>query len=138
MFCQPNGYFWSPNNIGLRVKELLVKAGLEAFSLHGLRRSHASIQLSNGTPLEVVSKRLGHANSNITLAVYSHALSSLNPIVGSDASPFAYHPCFHRARRMRSIASAVFGPVLIPPWFLHRIRSLFALPMAEAMRKRLN
>jgi integrase len=74
VFCQPNGYYWSPNNIGLRVSELLKKAGLDGFSLHSLRHSHATIQLSKGTPLEVVSKRLGHANSNITLAVYSHAL----------------------------------------------------------------
>jgi integrase len=74
VFCQPNGYFYSPNNIGLRVKELLVKAGLSKFSLHSLRHSHASVLLSAGTPLPVVSQRLGHANPNITLAVYSHAL----------------------------------------------------------------
>jgi len=29
---------------------------------------------SNGTPLAVVSERLGHANQNITLGVYSHSL----------------------------------------------------------------
>ena len=74
VFCQPNGYYWSPNNIGLRVKELLVKAGLNGFSLHSLRHSHASVLLSTGTPLPVVSERLGHADQNITLAVYSHAL----------------------------------------------------------------
>jgi integrase len=74
VFYQPNGYYWSPNNIGLRVKELLVKAGLKSFSLHSLRHSHASVLLSTGTPLPVVSQRLGHADQNITLAVYSHAL----------------------------------------------------------------
>jgi integrase len=74
VFCQPNGYYWSPNNIGSRVSQLLDKAGLDAFTLHSLRHSHATIQLSKGTPLEVVSKRLGHANSNITLDIYSHAL----------------------------------------------------------------
>jgi integrase len=74
VFCQPNGYYWSPNNIGLRVSELLCKAGLDGFSLHSLRHSHASVLLSKGTPLSVVSQRLGHANQNITLSVYSHAL----------------------------------------------------------------
>jgi integrase len=72
--CQPNGYYWSPNNIGLRVSQLLAKAGLSGFSLHSLRHSHASIELSNGVPLPVVSQRLGHADSNITLGVYGHAL----------------------------------------------------------------
>jgi integrase len=74
VFCQPNGYYYSPDAIGSRVKELMVEAGLGDFSLHSLRHSHATIQLSKGTPLEVVSKRLGHANSNITLGIYSHAL----------------------------------------------------------------
>ena len=74
VFCQPNGYYWSPINIGLRVSELLRKAGLEGFSLHSLRHSHITIQLSKGTPLAVVSQRAGHANPNITLGIYSHAL----------------------------------------------------------------
>lgn len=74
VFCQPNGYYWSPNNIGLRAKELLVKAGLPQFSLHSLRHSHASVLLGQGVPLPVVSDRLGHADPNITLGVYSHAL----------------------------------------------------------------
>ena len=74
VFCQPNGYYWSPNNIGLRVKELLVKAGLSGFSLHSLRHSHASVLLGQGTPLAVVSERLGHSNQTITLNVYSHAM----------------------------------------------------------------
>jgi integrase len=74
VFCQPDGRFWSPNNIGLRVAELMKKAGLEGFSLHSLRHSQASTLLSEGVPIPVVSQRLGHANPNITLAVYSHAL----------------------------------------------------------------
>jgi integrase len=74
VFCQPNGYYWSPNNIGLRVKELLVKAGLPGFTLHSLRHSHASVLLGQGAPLAVVSERLGHANQTVTLDIYSHAL----------------------------------------------------------------
>jgi integrase len=74
VFCQPNGYYYSPNNVGCGVKELLTKAGLEKFSLHSLRHSHASVLLGNGVPLPVVSERLGHADQTITLQVYSHAL----------------------------------------------------------------
>jgi hypothetical protein len=39
-----------------------------------LRRSHASLLLSAGTPLPVVSQRLGRADQNITLSAYSRAL----------------------------------------------------------------
>jgi hypothetical protein len=31
-----------------------------------------------------------------------------------------YRPCFHRAFRLRSKPSGVRGPVLVPPWNLHR------------------
>lgn len=54
--------------------ELIRKAGLKEFTLHSLRHSHASVLLGQGVPLPVVSERLGHADSNITLRVYSHAL----------------------------------------------------------------
>jgi integrase len=74
VFCQPNGDFYSPDHVGTRTKTLLRKAGFPKFSLHSLRHSHASILLSNGTPLPAVSERLGHANQNITLLIYSHCL----------------------------------------------------------------
>jgi integrase len=76
VFCQPNGRFYSPDRVGARVKEALVTAGVPEFSLHSLRHSHATILLSAGVPLPVVSQRLGHADPNITLGVYSHALPS--------------------------------------------------------------
>ncbi len=74
VFCQPGVHYYSPMQVGARVKEMLVKAGLTGFSLHSLRHSHASVLLSEGTPLSVVSERLGHADSNITLRVYAHSL----------------------------------------------------------------
>jgi integrase len=74
IFCQPNGDYYSPDRVGARVKELLVKAGLADFSLHSLRHSHASVLLGVGTPIAVVSERLGHGDQNITLSVYSHSL----------------------------------------------------------------
>jgi integrase len=74
VFCQPNGDFYSPDHMGTRTKVLLRKAGYPDFSLHSLRHSHASILLVNGTPIAVVSERLGHSDQNITLGVYSHCL----------------------------------------------------------------
>jgi integrase len=48
------------------------QAGVNA-SLHSLRHFSASMMLSQHVPITVVSKRLGHANSQITLDVYAHA-----------------------------------------------------------------
>jgi integrase len=74
VFCQPSGAYYSPDRMGARVAELMRKAGLHGVSLHSLRHSHASVLLSQGVPVPVVAERLGHANQNITLAIYSHAL----------------------------------------------------------------
>ena len=74
IFCQPTGQYYSPDRLGARVVELMRKVGLQGVSLHSLRHSHASILLSKGVPISVVSERLGHADQNITLSIYSHAL----------------------------------------------------------------
>jgi integrase len=74
VFCQPNGAYYSPMQVGARVKKAMVKAGLSGVRLHSLRHSHASVLLSGGVPLPVVSERLGHADANITLGVYAHCL----------------------------------------------------------------
>jgi integrase len=74
IFCQPDGHYYSPDRLGARVVELMKKVGLNGVTLHSLRHSHASILLSKGVPVPVVSQRLGHADQNITLSIYSHAL----------------------------------------------------------------
>lgn len=74
VFCQPGGGFYSPDRQGARVAEIMRKAGLQGVSLHSLRHSCASLLLSNGVPLAVVSEQLGHADQNITLSIYSHAI----------------------------------------------------------------
>jgi Phage integrase family len=74
IFCQPSGAYYSPDRIGARVVEMMRKAGLDGVSLHSLRHSYASIAIAGGVPIPVVSERLGHADQNITLSIYSHAL----------------------------------------------------------------
>lgn len=52
------------------------RAGLPIIRVHDLRHSHASMLLSAGVSIPAVSRRLGHANSKITLQVYAHALKN--------------------------------------------------------------
>ena len=46
----------------------------EYITTHGLRHTHTSYLLSEGIPIEYISKRLGHKSITITLEVYSHLL----------------------------------------------------------------
>lgn len=46
-------------------------------TFHALRHTHASILLSHGVQLLSVSKRLGHADSTITMKTYAHVIKEL-------------------------------------------------------------
>lgn len=50
LFARPDGYYYSPDKVGARVKEAMRKAGLAGVSMHSLRHSHASELLSQGCP----------------------------------------------------------------------------------------
>jgi integrase len=52
--------------------KLLKRAGLRHNRLHDLRHYHATELLRLGTPLHVVSKRLGHATTSVTADIYAH------------------------------------------------------------------
>ena len=59
---------YSPDRVTGRISEFMQKAGIDA-SLHSLRLLHASMMLSKYVPIPIVSKRLGHANSQVTLDI---------------------------------------------------------------------
>ena len=53
--------------------ELMVtKPGLPKMRLHDLRHLHASLMLASGQDLAIVSKSMGHSNSQITRDLYAH------------------------------------------------------------------
>lgn len=52
----------------------LGEAALPAIRLHDLRHSHATDLLIAGTPVHVVSERLGHASAIVTLNTYAHVV----------------------------------------------------------------
>lgn len=63
------------SNFDRRIHEGIVKAADVPYrTMHELRHSHASMLLSAGQSLTVVSERLGHADPAMTLRVYSHLL----------------------------------------------------------------
>jgi integrase len=55
-------------------KKLLAEAGLPQIRLCDLRHTAATLSLSAGIPVKVVSEMLGHASVAMTLDVHSHVL----------------------------------------------------------------
>ena len=56
---------------------MMLKVGLKGVSLHSLRHTNATALLRNGVPLAEASRRLGHADQNITLEIYSRAAAKI-------------------------------------------------------------
>ena len=65
-------------------KELLRKSanllGVR-ISAHGLRHSHATMLIRNLVPIQLVQKRLGHADPALTIATYTHLISDDEKII---------------------------------------------------------
>lgn len=51
---------------------IAVKAGLGTVRFHDLRHTYASLMLSQGVPMEVVSEKLGHSRPSTTADIYRH------------------------------------------------------------------
>jgi integrase len=57
-----------------RCRRDLGEDAVPVIRLHDLRHTHATLLLSAGIPVKVVSERLGHASPTVTLSVYAHVL----------------------------------------------------------------
>lgn len=60
--------------INRRLKILLVDLEIEPITFHKLRHTQASILIGSDVPLEVIAKRLGHADTSMIQRVYGHLL----------------------------------------------------------------
>ena len=50
---------------------------MKGFRFHARRHTHASLMLSQGAHLKIVSERLGHSSIAITGDLYSHVLPTV-------------------------------------------------------------
>ena len=72
VFAAPNGSPVLPWTFTASFRYLVGRAGVPYIRLHDLRDTHASLLGKHGVPLEVISKRLGHATIGITAERYLH------------------------------------------------------------------
>lgn len=72
VFVEQFGAPLRPDVLLRRVRDHADAAELPPVTVHQLRHSHATAALRAGVPVEVLSKRLGHASVAITLDTYRH------------------------------------------------------------------
>jgi integrase len=83
VFARPDGSLVNPRSFGNRVTELAVRAKVTPITAHCLRDTHASLLAKKGVPIEVVSKRLGHADIRVTTERYLHVYNDRDAAAAS-------------------------------------------------------
>ncbi len=66
-----------PTDVRKKMKKIIDDNGFNKLKFHGLRHTHASVLLSRGVNIKMISTRLGHASVKITLDTYSHILPTM-------------------------------------------------------------
>ncbi|GGL13308.1 tyrosine-type recombinase/integrase [Streptomyces flaveus] len=72
VFCRPDGRPLRPRAVLDRLRELSDEAGVPRVTVHDLRHLAATLTITAGVPLTVVSKTLRHSTLSTTANIYSH------------------------------------------------------------------
>lgn len=79
VFYNPESKYKVFSNTGVNkaLKKLLNELGIDEISIHGLRHTHASILFYKGISVQYISERLGHADVDTTIRIYTHLIKEL-------------------------------------------------------------
>ncbi|MFE7974873.1 tyrosine-type recombinase/integrase [Streptomyces shenzhenensis] len=72
VFCRPDGRPLRPSAVLDRLRQLSEEAGVPRVTVHDLRHLAATLTITAGVPLTVVSKTLRHSTLSTTANIYSH------------------------------------------------------------------
>ena len=80
----------SPRGLTKDWSRTVTALGLPRVTFHALRHTHVSALIADGMDILTISRRLGHSNPNVTLAVYGHkfdatddrAASAIDAVLG--------------------------------------------------------
>ncbi len=93
VFCDELGGPLHPDRFTRTFGAAVKRAGVKQIRLHDLRHTWATLALQAGIHPKVVSERLGHASTGITLDIYSHVQPEMDATVASTvARLFAEEP----------------------------------------------
>ena len=77
VFSHPDGRPIRPDSVTQAFLRIADKVGLEGVRLHDLRHTHATLLMKLNVNPKVVSERLGHSSTRLTMDTYSHVLPGM-------------------------------------------------------------
>lgn len=79
VFTEPDGAYLGANRVTQTFRRLVESVGdLPVIHLHILRHTHASLLLEQGTPIKLISNRLGHSSYSMTMDTYAHLMPAMD------------------------------------------------------------
>lgn len=70
----------NPQKVSKHCRRFAKAIGVEGFSMHGTRHTHATLLIEAGVNFKVIQMRLGHSSYQMTMDIYSH----LTPVMEAD------------------------------------------------------
>lgn len=106
VFTNDVGRPWFPTSFTQWMGKFIKRTGLPSSCVHSLRHTYASLLIADGTPLVVVSKNLGHAQTSTTSDIYSHVIASAEAKAAQVIDKFAedIHPKFTPSEQSKSVS----------------------------------
>ncbi|MGN1480617.1 tyrosine-type recombinase/integrase [Porcipelethomonas sp.] len=77
IICQQDGSPYKSDSFSMKFRRFLKANNLKHIRFHDLRHINATIMLTSGISPKVAQERLGHANYQITMDIYSHVLKNV-------------------------------------------------------------
>lgn len=89
VFTNDSGGPMHPDALTKWFSRFCTDSGFQRVHIHSLRHTCASLMIADGTPLVVVSRRLGHAQVSTTANIYSHVIASADERAAQIGDRFA-------------------------------------------------
>jgi integrase len=70
VFSWPTGKPMSADTLARELDRLITVAEVPRITMHGFRHTYATLALRAGLPVQVLSERLGHTRTSLTMDVY--------------------------------------------------------------------
>lgn len=77
-----NGEPYKPDSISQKWRRFYIANDIKEARFHDLRHTCATLMIAKGSTAKAVQERLGHANIQTTMDIYTHCLASMNKEAG--------------------------------------------------------